>query len=78
MPVEFTEHGKIKPPASPSELWDLIDDNLTDYVDEVFYVSEPEEFTARLQAFAHAITKGFFPDLVVEIKTSALPSKEML
>lgn len=71
-PAETAEQEKIKSVASPVELWHLIDHELTDSVDDVFHVSEREEFVALLQLFAQAIAKDFFPDLMVEMKIAAL------
>jgi hypothetical protein len=66
--AEPAEQEEIKSVASPVELWQLIDHKLTDSVDDVFHVSEADEFAARLQLFAQTIAKSFFPELVVEIK----------
>jgi hypothetical protein len=54
--------------SSPSELWQIIDNKLTDAIDDVFHVAEPQEFAARLQLFAKAVADKFFPGTLVDVQ----------
>ena len=56
--------------GSPLELWQLIDEKLTDAVEDVFHVSAPQEFAGRLRQFARAVADAFFPGTLVEISAA--------
>jgi hypothetical protein len=59
---------------SPESLWKIIDGNLNDAIESVFFVDDPREFASRLREFAQAVADNFFPQTIIEITPA--PAKD--